>query len=286
MKRLIITLLLVACCSAIAINAQRQLTDSVRIDGTMRAYHMYIPEGTPDGAPLVFVVNGYGNPCKPTASWMNAAADAHKFAVCIPVALRDHTGHHGWNVGYPAQQGWEVDDMDALCKLARTVQKRYHLSRENTFLTGMSNGGDMCYLMAYRGQETFKAFASLAGLTMVWIYNWYDAPAPVPLLEIHGTEDRVSEWDGDLDNKGGWGEYMPVELATGYMVAKNRCRKIDIDTVPSIKGGSPIIQYRYSNPESHNDVWLYKVIGAPHCHFTDYMNTGEEVWKFFSRYIK
>ena len=150
----------------------------------------------------------------------------------------------------------------------------------------MSNGGDMCYLMAYRGQETFKAFASLAGLTMVWIYNWYDAPAPVPLLEIHGTEDRVSEWDGDLDNKGGWGEYMPVDLATGYMVAKNRCRKIDIDTVPSMKGGSPIIQYRYSNPESHNDVWLYKVIGAPHCHFTDYMNTGEEVWKFFSRYIK
>ena len=28
----------------------RQFTDSVRIDGTMRAYHMYIPEGTPDGA--------------------------------------------------------------------------------------------------------------------------------------------------------------------------------------------------------------------------------------------
>ena len=53
-----------------------------------------------------------------------------------------------WNVGYPFQAGLKTDDVDFLCKLARYLQKEYNLSRHNTFLTGMPNGGEMCYLMA------------------------------------------------------------------------------------------------------------------------------------------
>ena len=44
--------------------------------------------------------------------------------------------------------GLKTDDVDFLCKLARYLQKEYNLSRHNTFLTGMPNGGEMCYLMA------------------------------------------------------------------------------------------------------------------------------------------
>ena len=35
-----------------------------------------------------------------------------------------------------------------------------------------------------------------------------------------------------------------------------------------------------------NEVWLYKVVGAPHCWHNGDINTGEEIWKFFSKYIK
>ena len=261
--------------------------DSVKVDGHMRHLAMYLPDGLQDGAPLVFILHGYG-----AGIWrenpMLGAADRHDFAVCLPQGLKDPQGKPSWNVGYPFQQGWRVDDVKALCRMARHVQQRYRLSRENTFLTGMSNGGEMCYLMAYSKQQTFKAVAPIAGLTMAWIYNTMEAPRPIPLMEIHGTEDRVSEWTGDMLNTGGWGAYLPVPVAVGYWVARNRCTQETTERVESLKDkeGHPIIKHRYTSPTTGCDVWLYEVVGGPHSWFTTDIDTGEEVWQFFSRYLR
>ena len=261
--------------------------DSVKVDGHMRQLAMYLPDGLQDGAPLVFILHGYG-----AGIWrenpMLAAADRHGFAVCLPQGLKDPQGQPSWNVGYPFQQGWQVDDVKALCRLARYVQKRYRLSSENTFLTGASNGGEMCYLMAYSKQNTFKAVAPIAGLTMAWIYQQMDAPRPIPLMEIHGTEDRVSEWTGDMENKGGWGAYLPVPVAVGYWIAKNRCTQETTERVESLKGGEghPVIKHRYTSPTTGCDVWLYEVVGGVHGWHTTDIDTGEETWQFFSQYLK
>ena len=253
----------------------------------MRHFAMYLPDGVKNGAPLVFILHGYG-----AGIWrenpMLAAADRHGFAVCIPQGLKDPQGEPSWNVGYPFQQGWKVDDVKSLCRIARYMQKRYRLSRDNTFLTGMSNGGEMCYLMAYSKQNTFKAVAPIAGLTMAWMYEQLEAPRPIPLMEIHGTEDRVSEWTGDMDNKSGWGAYLPVPVAVGYWIARNRCTHETIERVESLQGadGHPIIKHRYTSTTTGCDVWLYEVVGGVHSWHNGDIDTGEEVWQFFSRYVK
>ena len=265
-------------------HAGRYVEDSVKVDGYQRQLVMYLPDGLQPDAPLVFILHGYG-----AGIWrenpMLAAADRHGFAVCLPQGLKDPQGEPSWNVGYPFQQGWKVDDVKALCHMARYVQKRYRLSRQNTFLTGMSNGGEMCYLMAYSNQSTFKAVAPIAGLTMAWIYEQMEAPRPIPLMEIHGTEDRVSEWMGDMENKGGWGAYLPVPLAIGYWKAKNRCSHEQVENVQGNEGHL-IIKHRYSSPTTGCDVCLYEVVGGVHSWFTNDIDTGEEVWQFFSRYVK
>ena len=265
-------------------HAGRYVEDSVKVDGYQRQLVMYLPDGLQHDAPLVFILHGYG-----AGIWrenpMLAAADRHGFAVCLPQGLKDPKGEPSWNVGYPFQQGWKVDDVKALCHMARYVQKHYRLSRQNTFLTGMSNGGEMCYLMAYSNQSTYKAVAPIAGLTMAWIYEQLEAPRPIPLMEIHGTEDRVSEWMGDMENKGGWGAYLPVPLAIGYWIAKNRCSHEQVENVQGNEGHL-IIKHRYSSPTTGCDVWLYEVVGGVHSWFTNDIDTGEEVWQFFSRYVK
>lgn len=277
-------LVLLACWCALVCMAGRFVEDSVKVDGHMRRLVMYLPDGVREGAPVVFVLHGYG-----AGIWREnplvATADRHGFAVCIPEGLRDPQGERSWNVGYPFQAGWQVDDVKALCRMARYVQKRYHLSRENTFLTGMSNGGEMCYLMAYSKQKTFKAVAPIAGLTMAWMYERMDALQPIPLMEIHGTEDRVSEWTGDMENKGGWGAYLPVPVAIGYWVAKNRCTSEQVERIQG-QEGHPIIKHRYSGSTTGCEVWLYEVVGGVHSWFTSDMDTGEEIWQFFARYIK
>jgi polyhydroxybutyrate depolymerase len=253
----------------------------------MRQFVMYLPDGLMPDAPMVVLLHGYGAGIR-RDNIMIAPADRHGFAVCIPQALKDPKGEPSWNVGYAFQQGWKVDDVKALCTIAREAQKRYHLSRRDAFLTGMSNGGEMCYLMAYSNQYTFRAVAPIAGLTMAWTYEQMEATRPIPLMEIHGTEDRVSEWTGDLKDAGGWGAYLPVPLAIGYWVAKNRCTQEVTERVESLKGneGHPIIKHCYSSPTTHCAVWLYEVVGGVHSWHTDDIDTGEEIWQFFSRYTK
>ena len=277
--------MLAACC--LHSHAGQYIEDSVKVDGHMRQFVTYLPDGLQADAPLVFILHGYGAGIR-RENIMIGPADRHGFAVCIPQGLKDPQGEPSWNVGYVFQQGWKVDDVKALCKIARYVQKRHHLSRDNSFLTGMSNGGEMCYLMAYSKQRIFKAVAPIAGLTMAWTYETMEAPHPIPLMEIHGTEDRVSEWTGDLEDKGGWGAYLPVPVAIGYWVAKNRCVREETLQVESLKGneGHPIIKHRYTSPSTDCDVWLYEVVGGVHSWFTDDLDTGEEIWQFFSRYLK
>jgi polyhydroxybutyrate depolymerase len=289
MKRSVFAALLAVLLSLCAIpcHAGQFVDDSLKVDGHMRRFVMYLPDGLQPEAPLVVVLHGYGSGIR-RDNIMIAPADRHGFAVCIPEGLKDPEGEPSWNVGYPFQQGWKVDDVKALCTIAREVQKRYRLSRRNAFLTGMSNGGEMCYLMAYSNQYTFRAVAPIAGLTMAWMYQELEAARPIPLLEIHGTEDRVSEWTGDMDNKGGWGAYLPVPVAIGYWIAKNRCTHEETERVESLQGaqGHPVIKHRYTSSTTGCDVWLYEVVGGVHSWHTGDIDTGEEVWRFFSRYLK
>ena len=282
---LFVTLLLSLC--VLPCQAGRYVEDSIKVDGYMRQFVMYLPDGLKPDAPMVVLLHGYGAGIR-RDNIMIAPADRHGFAVCIPQALKDPKGEPSWNVGYAFQQGWKVDDVKALCTISREAQKRYHLSRRDAFLTGMSNGGEMCYLMAYSNQYTFRAVAPIAGLTMAWTYEQMEATRPIPLMEIHGTEDRVSEWTGDLKDAGGWGAYLPVPLAIGYWVAKNRCTQEVTERVESLKGneGHPVIKHCYSSPTTHCAVWLYEVVGGVHSWHTDDIDTGEEIWQFFSRYTK
>ena len=289
MKRNIFTLFVTLQLSLCVLPCQagRYVEDSIKVDGYMRQFVMYLPDGLKPDAPMVVLLHGYGAGIR-RDNIMIAPADRHGFAVCIPQALKDPKGEPSWNVGYAFQQGWKVDDVKALCTIAREAQKRYHLSRRDAFLTGMSNGGEMCYLMAYSNQYTFRAVAPIAGLTMAWTYEQMEATRPIPLMEIHGTEDRVSEWTGDLKDAGGWGAYLSVPLAIGYWVAKNRCTQEVTERVESLKGneGHPVIKHCYSSPTTHCAVWLYEVVGGVHSWHTDDIDTGEEIWQFFSRYTK
>ncbi len=160
-----------------------------RIDGIERIYKLYLPDNANSNTPLVVVLHGYGATIDQIDSkGFSEAAQKYGFAVCYPQGIEDGRGNPCWNVGYPFQEDMEVDDISFLCKLARQIQKEHNLSRRNIFCTGMSNGGEMCYLLAYCSQRTFKAVAPIAGLTMAWMPQKYTKSRPIPLFELHGTE--------------------------------------------------------------------------------------------------
>lgn len=279
-----IVLMIAAALEAAAGNFEK---DSVMIAGNVRHFTMYLPDNLQDGAPLVMVCHGYGNRGKED-TWMNEAADRHGFAVCIPVGMKDVRGKNCWNVGYPWQRDWELDDVRTMTELASHVQDKYALSRENCFFTGMSNGGELCYLLAYSNQHTFKALASVSGLTMKWFVDELEVDHAIPFLEVHGTADKTSEWNGDIDNKGGWGEYLSVPMAVAPLVVKAHATHEVVDTmqVKDPSNGHSVVKHSYVGGRNGVEVWLYEVIGGTHSWHDKDIDTGEEIWKFFSKYIR
>lgn len=273
--------------TASADNNRKSTVYDCIIDGVERTYKLYLPANIKRKAPLVFVLHGYGGSFKLDDKGFNEVADRHGFAVCYPQGSKDGRGKNCWNVGYPFQADMSVDDVSFLCKLAKKLQKEHNLSRRNTFCTGMSNGGEMSYLLAYERQNTFKAVAPIAGLTMKWMTKAYTRTRPIPLFEIHGTEDRTSEWTGDLANKGGWGAYIAVPDAVNYWVERNGCKRETVDTLPLKSAGSNrVVTHKYIDSKGGKDVWLYEIIGGRHTWGNKDIDTAEEIWKFFSNFIK
>lgn len=283
MKTLLSFLLLLA---AAAGYARETPEYTLRSGGIDRTYRLHLPDGLPDGAPLVIVLHGYGSRANPERFDMNRVADRHGFAVCYPQGERDGRGKTCWNVGYPSQADMKIDDVRFLADLIRHLQKKHGLSRRNVFCTGMSNGGDMCYLLASRRPELFAALGPVAGFMSVEILQQDRNPHPIPLFEIHGTADRTTRWEGDLKNEGGWGAYVSIPTAVEYLAAKNKCLEHRIDTLPCRPGDLRVVAHRYTGGTGGNEVWLYETIGGKHSWRETGVDTGEELWRFFSRYLR
>ena len=264
---------------------------TMKNQGLEREYYLYRPEGLKAGAPLVIVLHGYGGSALKGKKAMMDVADKNGFAVCYPQGIKDPKGKPGWNVRYPSQEGMKTDDVKFLIALSKELQKRFDLSPKNTFLTGMSNGGDIIYLIAMRAPKAFKAMASIAGLQFNWMETEYSYKHPLPFMEVHGTQDHTSEWLGDPENKGGWGAYIPVPAAVSRIIAVNGCTEEYVTELPRREGRNQVTLYQFKAGRPAvkggrpTEVWLYKVEGGNHSWSDKDMDTCSEIWRFFSQWI-
>ena len=268
----------------------------LKCGGLVREFWSYIPENLPEGAPLVVCISGYRGGRKGPAQKAGfdnfmALADREGFAVCVPKACGSDQIGYGMNVGYPFQQKDEgmqkVDDVKFLVKMVKYMQKKYALSSENVFCTGASNGGEMCYHMAYLKPGFFKAYGSQYGLTMTWLYKSASLQKAVPLIEIHGTSDRTSQWEGSHKKHGYWGQYISVPLAVNQFALKAKCTFETCEELSPINPESTrrILLHKYLGGDNGVEVWLYEIVGGEHGDFSNEIRIEECIWDFFKKYL-
>ena len=265
------------------------------INGEIREYYLHLPNNIEDDAPLVFVLHGYSGTANSLMNWtgMNQVANANGFSVCYPQGITDDWNNNFWNVGYEFHANETVDDVEFLSTLAQFLQGEYNLSSQYTFSTGMSNGGDMSYLLACQASDVFKAVAPVAGCMMTWIYDSCAPPNPIPVFEIHGTDDNVTWWAGaDVNNNGGWGPWISVDTTFNFWTQLNGCTESTIDTLPNTKttDGSYAVSHKNINGVNDNEVWLYEVVNGGHEWPGAYgnmdINASEEIWNFFTLVVE
>ena len=184
MKKFIFILSALFVCYAASAGSLK--TETIEDQGVTRSYYVYLPTDLPADAPLVFILHGYGGSANAyvnnSSLTFKQLAEEYKVALCYPQATTDPRPNTGWNVYYPWQiDKMKIDDCEFICNLAKHLHTKYNLSAKNTFLTGMSNGGEMCYLMAYRKASEFGAIASMAGLTLTEMAKRHDYTTPVAM---------------------------------------------------------------------------------------------------------
>ena len=286
----ILILFLAVTSSYFTVNAQYTQFEH---EGINRQYIYYEPIELDEQKPLVFVMHGFTGDASGIKNYsgMNQIADQYGFAVCYPRGTNDSGGNRFWNVGYAFHEDETVNDVGFLTELATYLQINYDLNPDFTFATGMSNGGEMCYMLACQANDTFKAVAPVAGMILQDILDECQDSNPIPIFEIHGSEDNITPISGDPYNNDGWGAYPSIPFTINYFSEKNECSTLQTETLPDIdlSDGSYVVSEKHLNGINNNEVWYYEIIGGGH----DWpgawgnmdINAGEEAWLFFQKYI-
>lgn len=265
--------------------------DSLVYEGQVRSHYLYIPDTLLPERPLVVMLHGYGGKAEGYRPEMLEVARREGFAVCIPQGLKAPKGKTGWYAGYPAQEGMRQDDDAFICHLAQSLAAANDFRQ--LFLTGMSNGGEMCYIIGRKEPGVFQAIASVAGLTMKWVADSLAFHGPLPFLEVHGTADKTSRWEGDLTGEGGWGAYIAVPDAVQAWVVENGCTRVEEKALPLLKEGArQVVLHRWYDGTPAwpggpaTEVLLYVVQGGKHSWALSDMDTCSLIWDFFRHYLR
>ena len=260
--------------------------------GISREYYLYVPDEVDLNTSLIFILHGYSGSASGIMGYsgINNLADEHNFIACYPQGTNDDNGYAFWNVGYSFHANVEVDDVEFIRTLRAHIIQEYYLTEYNIFSTGMSNGGDMSYLLACQASDVIRAIAPVAGCMMEWIFDSCSPEYTRSVFEIHGTDDDVTWWEGDYDDSGGWGNYIGVMPTFSFWASNNSCTDFESYELPDLdqSDGSYIISDKYSGGTGGNEVWLYKVINGGHDWPGSYgnmdINSSEEIINFFSRF--
>lgn len=258
--------------------------------GHERIYYLYLPENLPEKAPLVMVLHGYGGSAKEMIEYsgMNAVADRNSFAVCYPQGNFGEDKKNSWNAGYSNDS---IDDVAFLSELSGFLQKQHKLSKKNTFCTGMSNGADMCYVMACNNPELLSAIAPVAGCMMESTFENCNPEQVVPVFETHGTDDEITLWMGDSTYSDKYGGYYGTRKIIDFWLKQNECTKTARVLLPDVykKDSSYVVAEKFYGVNTNNQVWLYTLVGGKHDWPGSWGNKdfqmAEEIWKFFEQFV-
>jgi polyhydroxybutyrate depolymerase len=256
-----------------------------------RDYIYYHASSALPNCPLVLVCHGYGGNAQDIMDYsqFNALAEEFGFAVCYPQGTLDGSNTTFFNVGYDFQNNQTVDDVAFVENLVDSLQAMHSLSEQDVFCTGMSNGGDFSYMLACQASETFKAVAPVAGMIMQEIMDNCNPVNEVSILEIHGTQDNVTYWQGDPNNNDGWGAYPSIPNTISFFTNMFGLTALSSTAFPDIDptDGSTVNSDKYTEFGSCAQVWLYTVDGGGHDWPGAWGNmdisASREAWLFFEQ---
>jgi polyhydroxybutyrate depolymerase len=179
------------------------------VDGLKRTFLLDLSDHWQREAALVMVFHGFTDNAenmRKEAGFTPLVAQ-YGFIAVYPQGTCDAKGNTYFSVGYAFHDN-KVNDVGFARQLAARLVADLHLDPRAVFATGMSNGGDMSYLLGCQPKPFVRAIAPVAG-TMMTVWNKKPVGQTLlPVLAVHGTNDKTTLWASDPTNRDGWGAYF------------------------------------------------------------------------------
>lgn len=272
-------------------HAQKTITDSITSGGVMRYYNLYIPKHYIIGSsrPLIIHLHGYGSNGTIEQVYTNymPIADTAGFLIVYPQGLVDANQHQYWNAGIPGIPK-TPDDVAFISELIDSLHVRYTINRSDVYASGLSNGGYMCYQLAWKLSNKIAAIASVSGSMAPLEFVKCKPVGAVPVMEIHGTADNVVPYHASLGT-------TDIDTLLNFWIINDGCIPLPgitnlPDTDPT--DGSTVIRYEWSAELRNTACELYKIVGGTHVDWPGGAGNGNNmdfnassaIWQFFNRY--
>jgi polyhydroxybutyrate depolymerase len=164
--------------------------------GKVRSFVLHVPDGLLAPAPLVVALHAHSQEPKNIRAYsrLEALADEQGFVVAFPEGASG-----SWNAGLCCFPGTtdKVDDVAFLDEVVALARTRTLIDPNRISFTGGSNGAMMALRYACERPQVVASVAVVAGPLVAPC----DLKLPVPVLVLHGAQDRVVPLKGGRNVK-------------------------------------------------------------------------------------
>jgi polyhydroxybutyrate depolymerase len=264
--------------------------------GLTRTFLVHVPISYTGSAavPLVLVYHGLGGTGQGMSllTHFSRVADKSGFIAVYPDGI-----NKAWTTN-PS-----LDDVGFSRDLIKYLEAKYKIDARRVYATGMSNGGFMCYSLAYGLSDLIAAFAPVSALLpSASVYLKF--PRPVPVHMIQGTADPLVPYDGGAISpiaSSSKATVMSAPNTASYFAKLDGCSTLaTTESLPNkvTTDGSTAKRATYGGGRDGTEVVLITVVGGGHTWpgGLQYLPVGtigpmcqdfdasEVIWQFFARH--
>ena len=249
-----------------------KMTKQIEVDGTNREFIIYVPKNYTGNTsqPLLLSFHGLTSNMEFNYDYtkFNEQAESKNFIVIHPNGLSKR-----WVL--TTDNNADVDFVQALLN---KVEKDFNIDSTRIYSTGMSMGGFFSFHLACKLSNRIAAIASVTGSMYQPAINECSPSKPMPVLQVHGTEDDIVDYASIANLLNFWTNHNNTEITpVTYNIP-------DLDA----EDGSSVERLEYINGDQGVEVHHLKIKNGGHDWpgFRGNMdiNASEEVWNFLKGY--
>jgi polyhydroxybutyrate depolymerase len=248
--------------------------------GITRYFDLFIPKNLKTNPELVIQLHG-GTQSKDDLHKQNAGAskywkevsEENSFLLILPNGIDTKTGNTksgklNWNDCRIHLKEIQADDVGFISKIIDWSVLNYQVNDKKVFVTGVSNGGLMCYRLALEIPQKITAIAAF-NANLYKESECKNTNIPIPVMIVNGTEDEFMPFYGGK-TKFRNEEALSSQETVNFWIKNNYIRDKEYDThkhssIKNDNGQMKSITYNtYYDNECHVSIHYYEIKNAGH----------------------